>query len=376
MAVNSFTAKELFESMEKGENFIILDVRNQEDFEQAHAEGPGINEIINIPYFDFIEEVEVAVSKIPLGLDIKVICAKEKSSLFVADILAEKGRGGVGYLEGGYQMWSDLLVVKSLYQADYELWQFIRPAKGSCSYALGQDDEMFIFDPSRNVEFYQDFARKNSYTITRVFDTHLQADYISGGPHFEIEYVVHEDDFFVANFDYHPLEDGEIFTLKNGCKVHCVHSPGHTPGSTTFVIEDRWMISGDTVFIVSVGRPDLGGQIVEWSKQLYSTLKQRILPLPENLTVLPGHFSQWTKECAQDGSVSSRFGDVIKENEDIYTIDNIEDFVEFIKNNMHPQPLVYSQIRKVNAGILNPCENERMVMDVGKNQCAASTSRQ
>jgi glyoxylase-like metal-dependent hydrolase (beta-lactamase superfamily II)/rhodanese-related sulfurtransferase len=371
MGMYGFTALELFNSLESGKNCLIIDVRNQSDFEESHVEMPGAVEVVNIPYFDFIEDEETTVAIVPKNIDLKIICAKEASSVFVAAVLEGNGYESIGFLEGGYAMWQDLLVAKQLHSQPYQLWQFIRPAKASCSYAVAKNGEMFIFDPSRNVEFYQQFASQNGCEISHVFETHLQADYISGGPAFEAIYAVHEDDFKDSSFNYHAISDGENYDL-DGVTIKVIHSPGHTPGSTCYIIDKEWMITGDTVFIVSIGRPDLGGKVVEWSRQLYATLKQRISVLPESLKVLPGHFSDWSKEVSDDGSICSTFGQIIQNNEDIYGINDVELFVEFIQSHMRAQPEIYSQIRLVNTGHLDPCPDERQSMDIGKNQCAAS----
>jgi glyoxylase-like metal-dependent hydrolase (beta-lactamase superfamily II)/rhodanese-related sulfurtransferase len=374
--MKSFTALELFESMKNGEVFLVVDVRNESDFNESHVEGPSDFEIINIPYFDFIEDEANCLAKVPTDIELKIICAKESSSVFVATILESHGYQNLSYLENGFQTWGDLLVPTRLHSNGYNLWQFIRPAKGSCSYALGHGNEMFIFDPSRNVEFYNEFAVANGMKISHVFETHLQADYISGGPQFEdVIYAVNDEDFSWAAYEYYSLADEEIFTLSGGYQVQVIHSPGHTPGSTTFIIDNKWMISGDTVFILSIGRPDLGGQVIEWAKQLYHTLKTKITVLPENLMTLPGHFSCWKREF-NDGVIGKTFGEIIELNSNIYSIDNENTFVEFIKDNMQPQPEVYSEIRKVNVGVINPDSCKQKEMDIGKNQCAASAAQQ
>jgi Zn-dependent hydrolases, including glyoxylases len=87
------------------------------------------------------------------------------------------------------------------------------------------------------------------------------------------EIMAHVGDFSNASFQYSEVHDGESFAMGgNGPVVKVMHSPGHTPGSTSYIIDDKYFISGDTIFILSVGRPDLGGKAKEWSAMLYDTL--------------------------------------------------------------------------------------------------------
>lgn len=378
--MSTFTASELFTAIEVDEDFLLLDVRNSSDFSRFKVEGPNEIQMMNIPYFDFIEDAEGTAELVPTGKPIRVVCAKVGSSEYVADVLTNLGWKNVSHLEGGIVSWGNVLIPKRLnaQEDDYELWQFNRPGKASCSYGLVYSGQMFVFDPSRNVEFYQEFAAERGASITHTFETHLQADYISGSPSIVAEtgakFIAHAGDYDWGLFDYHRLSDGEEFSFSKsgGPTVIAIHSPGHTPGSTTYIIDEKFMVSGDTVFIVSIGRPDLGKQVVEWAKMLYATLKERITVLPEELQVLPGHFTDWNSEADSDNRIMRPFGEVKQINEAIYSIDDESEFVAFIESNMRSQPEIYGQIREVNAGRRTPCDQEQNVMDLGKNECAAS----
>jgi len=379
--MGEYSATELYHAIETKEDFILLDVRNEEDYNKFAVEGPEEITTLNIPYFDFIEDAENSAAKVPTEKKIRIICAKEGSSQFVYEVLTSMGREDVSYLTGGGVSWGNLLISKRINDEDesYEVWQFNRPAKASCSYGLISGNNMFLFDPSRNVEFYQDFASQRGAAITHTFETHLQADYISGSQGIVERcgsiFVANSGDYSSSIYDYHDVSDGEEFTVSaEGPTVLAIHSPGHTPGSTTYVVDEKFMISGDTVFIVSIGRPDLGKQVVEWAKTLYATLKTKITTLPEELTVLPGHYTNWNVEADNEYRILNSFGTVKTMNEGIYGIDNEEDFVAYIQDNMRTQPAIYDQIRKVNIGALSPCPIEQNVMDLGKNECAATST--
>lgn len=375
----SFSASDMYTWIEEGAPHLYLDVRNEADFARFHVEGPQDIELLNIPYFDFLEQPEESVAQLDASRSIRVICAKEGSAQFIADMLEEFGFGDIQWLAKGIIAWGNVLVAKQVPTPDhYELWQFNRPGKASCAYGLIHDGELMLFDISKNLEFYREFALARNLSLVAVFETHLQADYISGGPslaaEFGVDYIAHEGDFGTSNVAYRGVVDGESigFSKAGGPRVLCTHSPGHTPGSTTYVVDDKYMISGDTVFIVSVGRPDLGKKVVEWAKQLYATLKNRISVLPDDLMVLPSHYTDWRREANADHLIINDFGTVKTLNESIYALTSEDEFVSWVEANMRPQPEEYDRIRKVNANIETVDLATAEELDLGKNQCAAS----
>jgi glyoxylase-like metal-dependent hydrolase (beta-lactamase superfamily II)/rhodanese-related sulfurtransferase len=373
-----YSANELFEWLKHKEDMLVLDVRNEEDFSRFKVESPYPMDLLNIPYFDFMEEEDESVAKVPRDKKVRVVCAKEGSAQYVGEILESHGFEDVGYLTSGIVSWGNMLApVRINPESDnYELWQFIRPGKASLNYGVISDGELTIFDPSRNLDYYQQFAEEHGCKVTQTFETHLQADYISGSrflaeAHGAVIHA-HSGDFMGAAFDYVSVEDGQRYqTSANGPEIEIVHTPGHTPGSTCFKLDGKYLISGDTVFIVSLGRPDLGGKAVEWAGMLYETVTEKIKKMDPALTVLPGHYIDWAE--ADDNLVfADSLGNILKSNADIYDMPTEVDFIQFIKDNIRKQPDVYAEIRKVNAGWLLPADDEQSTMDLGKNECAAS----
>jgi len=378
MELTSYKAEDLFEWVtEAGEEFLLLDVRVNEQFDRFKVEGPFLSDMANVPYVEFVEHEEESVAKVPAAEKIRIVCAKEGSARYVGEILVNHGFKDVRYLEGGIKTWGNMLAPKLVASDDgYKLFQFIRPGKASCSYGLISNDEMVLFDPSRNVDFYQSFAEKNDATITRTFETHLQADYISGSKQIAADsgahILGHENDFKDAAFKYQKIADDQVYAFsKGGPEIKALHMPGHTPGSTSYLIDNKYLISGDTVFILSIGRPDLGGKAEEWSKLLYHTLKTKIAKLEDDLVILPGHYMDWS-EADPSQIFSDTLGNIKNKNFDIYSISTETEFIGFIKDNMRLQPEVYAEIRKVNAGLLEVDAEKQEIMDLGKNECAAS----
>jgi glyoxylase-like metal-dependent hydrolase (beta-lactamase superfamily II) len=380
MEVQSFKAEDLFEWLTReGQHFTLLDVRNNEEFGRFKVEGPHLSKMINIPYMEFIEKEDESVASVQVPKDesIRIVCAKEGSAKYVGEILINNGWKDVKILEKGIKSWGNMLAPKLVASDEgYELYQFIRPGKASCSYGLVFEGEMVVFDPSRNVKFYRDVAEEHGAKIVKTFETHLQADYISGSRQIYsdtgAQIIGHENDFKDAVFDYKSVSDQEVFKLsKAGPVIKAVHMPGHTPGSTSYLIDNKFLVTGDTVFILSIGRPDLGGMAEDWSKLLFRTLKTKIADLDNDLLILPGHYIEWS-EANQSQMFVDTLGSIKMKNADIYGIEEENEFVRFIKDNMRKQPDVYADIRKVNAGLLEVDDEEQEIMDLGKNECAAS----
>ena len=375
MALFTYQAQELFQWLTTRADMVVVDVRNAKDFERFHIESPYPFTLINVSYYDFMEDEKEAVSRIPQGSKVRIVCAKEGSARYVAEILDRHGFD-VGYLTGGIKTWGNLLVPKLVGRGDdYELFQFIRPGKASCSYGLVSGKEMLLFDPSRNLDFYLDFAAEKGCIVTKTFETHLQADYIAGSRDIAKRtgavFYGNDGDFKTSNNPYTPLRDGEIhrFSL-GGPNVRVLFTPGHTPGSTSFIIDERFIVSGDMIFINSVGRPDLGGKAEEWAGMLFDSI-QVVKGLNHDLQVLPAHYIDWEEANAELMFVRS-LGEVMERNKNIYAMDSSAAFVAFIKANMRPQPEEYAVIRLVNANLREEEEDRQEELDLGKNECAAS----
>jgi len=380
MELQSYRAEDLFEWVTgERQDFTLLDVRNNEEFGRFKVEGPHLSKMINIPYMEFIEKEDESVARVQVAKEesIRIVCAKEGSAKYVGEILVKNGWQDVRYLTEGIKSWGNMLAPKLVASGSgYELYQYIRPGKASCSYGLIYEDQMAVFDPSRNTRFYQNFANEHGARIIKTFETHLQADYISGSRQIFFDsgarIVAHKNDFKDATFEYKSLKDQEVFKFsKGGPEIQAIHTPGHTPGSTCYLIDDRYLVAGDTVFILSIGRPDLGGMAEDWSKLLFHTLKTKIAGLDDDLLIMPGHYIEWSEANPQQLFVDT-LGSIRNKNADIYGIAEEGEFVRFIKDNMRKQTDEYAQIRKVNAGLLEVDDEDQEIMDLGKNECAAS----
>ncbi len=373
MAVKPMTPKEVTRKIINKEPLFILDVRNEADFKDWKIEGHTFEDL-NIPYFELLDGVEEILGKIPENKDVLVVCAKEGSSILIADMLSEAGKN-VSYLEGGMKAWSEHLepVKVGDLKDGGELYQFVRIGKGCLSYMAVSNGEAALIDATRMTHVYLDFANEIGARITHVFDTHLHADHISGGRAIAeatgAVYWLPPKDAAEVAFSYEPLEEGdEVAIGTTSISIHAIYSPGHTIGSTSFVIDGNYLLSGDILFIDSIGRPDLAGMAEDWVGDLRESLYKRYRNLPGKLLVLPAHF-MIIDELNEDGTVGKELGVLFAENHGL----NIEDEKEFRKlvtENLPPQPNAYKEIRQTNMGKLNPDSEQQREMEIGPNRCA------
>ncbi|GLB58738.1 MBL fold metallo-hydrolase [Cytobacillus sp. NCCP-133] len=370
---NAMTAKEVTKKVFNNEELFVLDVRNESDFNDWKIEGKDF-EYLNVPYFDLLDGVEPILDKIPADKELLVVCAKEGSSVMVADMLEEAGREA-SYLQGGMKTWSEHLepVKVGDLKDGGEMYQFVRIGKGCLSYMIISNGEAAIVDATRMTEVFTDFAADKNADIKHVFDTHLHADHISGGRKIAektgASYWLPPKDAEEVTFEYKRLEDGnEVLIGSTKISIQAVYSPGHTIGSTSFVVDDQYLLSGDILFIDSIGRPDLAGKAGDWAGDLRETLYKRYKELSSELVVLPAHF-MIIDELNEDGSVSEKLGTLFAENHGL----NIEDEVGFrklVSENLPPQPNSYQEIRETNMGKISPDEEKQREMEIGPNRCA------
>ncbi|PFB81130.1 hypothetical protein CN273_20640 [Bacillus thuringiensis] len=377
MNVKPLQAKDVAEKILFGELF-ILDVRNETDYEDWKIEGKQVSSI-NRPYFDLLDGVDHIVSELPKDKDVLVVCAKEGSSIFVAEQLTEAGLQNIYYLAGGMKAWSEY--VKPLKVGDVQgggsIYQFNRLGKGCLSYMVVSNDEAAVIDAVRTVEAYEEFAKEHGVTITNVMDTHLHADHISGGRKLAEKvggtYWLPPKDAEEVVFSYEPLVEGSVITV-GGTKIEidALYSPGHTIGSTSFIVDDSYLLSGDILFVDSIGRPDLAGKAEDWVSDLRNTLYTLYKELSQDLIVLPAHYSK-ISEMDESGIVSASLQDLFKENVGLNIADEVE-FRKTVTENLPPQPNAYEEIRQTNMGKIHPSVEEEREMEIGPNRCAVHES--
>ncbi|HLO11970.1 MAG TPA: MBL fold metallo-hydrolase [Pseudoneobacillus sp.] len=370
--VKTVTAKELTEKILNHEEVFILDVRNTDDFDDWKIEGKNVH-VINKPYFDLLDGVDSIVDKLPKDQAIFVVCAKGGSSEFIAGEVAEAGFTNVYSIADGMNGWSEHLEPIKIGDLTNggALYQFVRIGKGCLSYLIDSNGKGAMIDANRMLVPYEQFIKDHHIQVTHIFDTHLHADHISGGRKLAEKlgaaYYLPPKDAGELTFDYKHINDGVEYKVGD-TTIKAVYSPGHTIGSTSFVIDDQYLLTGDILFIDSIGRPDLAGKAEDWVGDLRETLYKRYKELADDLLVLPTHFMS-SHEMNEDGSVSEKLGILYKENHGL-NIENEDEFRRTVTENLPPQPNSYQEIRETNMGKITPEEEKQREMEIGPNRCA------
>jgi glyoxylase-like metal-dependent hydrolase (beta-lactamase superfamily II)/rhodanese-related sulfurtransferase len=336
---------------DRGEKLLLLDVRNDEEFEAWRLEAKRPIETIHVPYFDFIEDAEGSIAKVPKGKDLVVLCAKGGSSEMVADLLAESGIRARS-VTGGMIAYGAHLEIARVCTQPIEIHQLNRRGKGCLSYLIRAGKDAVVVDPTRNVDVYLDLARRLGCSIRCVLDTHVHADHLSGRPELANRAAAKD-----------ALDPGESIPIR------AIASPGHTPDSLLYLVGERYLLTGDTLFVSGVGRPDLGGEVEAWGRELFRTLRERIACLADDVVVLPAHCGG-PAEIGADGVVSARLGSLRRDLQEM-KIREERSFVEAMRAAVREPPAAYARIVRANRGLETPSEEEKLEWELGKNRCAA-----
>ena len=166
--------------------------------------------------------------------------------------------------------------------------------------------------------WFIDEAEKAGVPISYVIDTHVHADHYSGSAGLArragAPYCLHESNRGRVSFEFTPLSDGQRLEAGN-VLVDVLHTPGHTPDSICLLVRDLrrgdepwFVITGDTLFVGAVGRPDLAGREREMAAQLHDTLHRKLLTLPDELEIYPGHQAGSACGAGLSGKPASTIG--------------------------------------------------------------------
>lgn len=200
-------------------------------------------------------------------------------------------------------------------------------------------------------------ARKAGVKISHVIDTHVHADHYSGGRKLaemvSAPYCLHESDTDLVRFPFHPLHDNEIIEAGN-VVIRVLHTPGHTPDSICLLVTDKrrgdepwFVITGDTLFVGSVGRPDLAGREREMAGILYDSLHAKLLTLPGEVEIFPGHQAGSVCGAGLSGKPSSTIGFEKRLNPGLHITDR-DEFIRYLTSEIPPRPAQMDQVVAAN----------------------------
>lgn len=278
--------------LEKGKEVSILDIRPIQERIEWFIPGS-----ISYNAYDKVKARDPnAFQGLHLDKTVPVvtICGGGKTSLIAAGLLNEQGFEAYS-LQGGMKGWSLSWNTAKLSFPDFEIIQFRRTGKGCLSYLVASNSEAIIIDASLQVEAYREFLQREKLKLKYVIETHIHADHLSRSKQLAESYKVtlHLPAPNKVNFDYIPVTGSTVFRI-GSISIKAIQTPGHTLESTSYLVDDKVLLTGDTLFINGVGRPDLKANSEEAkqkSRMLYQSL-QKLLALDEGIIVLPAHASQ------------------------------------------------------------------------------------
>ena len=380
------SAEELKNKLDARDDFFLLDTRPASDFEEWHVRGAS-----NFPYekgsgldSDQIDELQEDLG-IDKGDEIVTVCAKGITSADLTEKLVANGFNDVKTLENGMRAWSGVYdrVPVATTDDDLVIVQLQRRAKGCLGYIVGSKEagEAAAFDVSQYTEEFRSAASELGLKITHVFDTHIHADHISGGRQLAEELAVpyhlgSEASERNPGFEFEPAGKNQVFSLGK-LDIKAVHTPGHTTEMTSWLVGNEALISGDSLFVDSIGRTELEfeEEAGKGASLQYRSLLEKVLVLPEGVKILPGHFN--VSKAGTDGGITtgtpifSTIGYLRRNNRALQMEE--KEFIEFMHENLPSKPPNYDEIIGLNLGKLDEItEDEAIELELGPNRCAAS----
>lgn len=365
--MQTLSPKELVKSKD---NVLILDIRDPQTFNDWHIPGSENIDVYQDIWQGNVEAVKQKLSQLPKEKKIVTVCNAGVTSQKASTILESLGYETT-VLEKGMLGWNTLhQAVNILTEGDVFMTQVIRPGKGCLSYVIGSSStkEIFIVDPSHFVEEYVALIKDKGYTLKGVIETHVHADHISGAKQLadatNTKYYVSAEDCKATDFvDLQNLEKIKI----GDTELKILQTPGHTDGSVCFLMKDKALLTGDTLFLEGVGRPDLGRtkeEVEKGARHLYASLN-KIKSLNADISILPAHFSTFTNV-----PVSQKLKTLLETNKALQ-LNTEQAFVDFITNNLPPSPPNYEQIKDLNRMATQIPNEACEKLEFGPNRCAS-----
>ncbi|MFD1565831.1 MBL fold metallo-hydrolase [Haloarchaeobius amylolyticus] len=357
---------------DESEDLFVLDVRNEDDYDEWQIEGST-----NLPIYDELLEseyssLETNLDELPEETEIAVVCVAGITSARAAEFLRDHGFDAKSVADG-MNGWGRVHRQYDVTAVDGVV-QIVRPGTGCVSYLVSDGDEAIVVDPSQYIDQYLHAADERNLEIVGVADTHAHADHVSGARQLagelDVPYYLHEADTGDLG-SVTTIEDGDTISVGER-DLEVVYTPGHTPGSVSFQFGEA-LLSGDTLFLRSVGRPDLEDSaedaVREAASQLFDSL-EGLTDLDDGTVVLPGHFSDESiRPLATD------LGDLHEKSTNellSYVEAGDEDaFVETIVESLADEPANYNQIKQINWGKEQP-DGDVEALELGPNNCAAN----
>ena len=310
-------------------------------------------------------------TQLPLDRPVVTVCAMGRVSAVAAQQLRDRGYQALS-LDGGMKAWSLAwnTAEVALKNNSTRVIQVRRTGKGCLSYLVGSRNEAATIDASLPPEVYLNIAIELGWRITDVLDTHIHADHLSRSRQLALltGSVLHLPMQGRVTYSFSAMLDGQCVEF-GAARLTALLTPGHTAESTCYLLDDKVLFTGDTLFLGGVGRPDLEAAPEDArlrAEKLHASL-QKVLRLPAETLVLPGHVSQPVPfdsipMCARLDEVRERITNLRL---------SVSDFVNWVLDRIPPTPPNHHRIIQFNEQGLWP-EGDPTDLEAGANRCAVS----
>jgi len=359
---NRISAEELQELLTAGQPVTVVDIRTPADREWSIPASFPIDayDAVNSGSLGRLADLKVGPGAVV------TVCGMGRTSAKAAELLRAAGIEALT-LDGGMRAWSTAWNIAETTISGCELVQVRRTGKGCLSYIVASHAEAVVIDASVDPEVYAELLAARGWRLVSVADTHIHADHLSRSRLLAQREGV---DFWLppqnrARFPFRPIVDGGRIAFGSASLV-ALHTPGHTEESTAYLL-DNAVFTGDTLFLASLGRPDLEGggreQAAMRARQLGESIR-RLLELPAFTLILPGHVSE---PIPFDGKLlATRVGE-IRETVPLMRLEP-DAFVEAVLARIPPTPPNHLQIVELNERGELP--DETTDLEAGANRCA------
>ena len=353
------TPESLYDLLKSKNSVTLIDIRTPSEFATW-----SLYDSINIP----LKDIDHKASKLPKSHPIVVFGDDTKDAKVAAERLIKRGFNAQA-LEGGLEAWNQIYDIATVLdkRSTLTVYQIKRLGKGCLSYIVVLPDKKsaIIVDPSQHIDTYVNHIKKHELKPIAVLDTHIHTDHVSGARQlakkFRIPYLLPKESKVSFAFD---VMEKMLPKLATDATVSIIPTPGHTPEGVALLLDDTFLLSGDTLFIDAIGRADGGAEMIDKTKQFYTSLTT-LMKLPENIQVLPAHTAQPMMPGAAR-SANMRYIILFNPLKDMRTA---EAFVEFQKEHETPIPSNFEHIFAINIG-KKSAPKDTITMEFGPNSCA------
>jgi glyoxylase-like metal-dependent hydrolase (beta-lactamase superfamily II)/rhodanese-related sulfurtransferase len=363
MTADRITVAELQELLAAGQAVTVLDVRSPSDVDW---EIPGSIHVDAYDDLQFGRLGPLAVLDLPPG-PVVTVCGVGRTAAIATHLLRVNGLEALT-LDGGMRSWSLAWNTTQTTISDCQVVQVRRTGKGCLSYIVESQSEAIVIDASVDPEVYVRLLSERGWRLVAVADTHIHADHLSRS-----RQLANREGAGLwlptqnrALYPFRPVADGDRIAFGAAALV-AMNTPGHTDESTTYLLDKTAAFTGDTLFLNSVGRPDLEGgtrQQLAYRARLLHMSVSRLLQLPEATQVFPGHVSE---AIPFDGRM---LGTTVGTIRDTVALARLEEaaFVQAVLARIPPNPPNHSRIVEFNERGELPGDPSEL--EAGANRCA------